>query len=206
MTSADMHLAFVSISDEDPTVASLLVVNTNHLRTRVYDCETGEVTEVTETEPGTTMVMYTPMLYEDGRWKVAASGIEAEVIDYSSGEILSCADVAMITSGSATLEAVYYGCPATILYRLSPVSYFFAKPMVVTHIGQPNIIARREIAPEFLQITDHGEAIAEAAQRFIDDEDAREEQLTAFREIRDRLLSGPKPSERAADVVLSYIP
>lgn len=77
MTSADMHLAFVSISDEDPTVASLLVVNTNHLRTRVYDCETGEVTEVTETEPGTTMVMYTPMLYEDGRWKVAASGIDS---------------------------------------------------------------------------------------------------------------------------------
>ena len=135
----------------------------------------------------------------------AASGLDTEVLAYSSGEILTAADVALITSGSASMEAVYYGCPAVVIYRLTPVSYFFAKPIVVSYIAQPNLIAGKEIVPELLLIREDGEAVAAAARKLLEDDNARKEQLAAFTRIRERLLSGPKPSERAADVVMSYL-
>jgi lipid-A-disaccharide synthase len=137
--------------------------------------------------------------------EVRRSGLQATVLDFSSGEILSAADCAMITSGSASMEAVYYGCPCAVVYRLSAFSYFFAKPLIVSHIAQPNLVAGRRILPEFLLVRSDGSRVAEAVQPLFDDARARDAQLEAFREIRERLLSGPVPSEAAADVVMSYL-
>ena len=47
--------------------------------------------------------------------------------------------------------------------------------------------------------------VAQAGQRLLEDEGARAEQREVFKQIRERLLSGPKPSEAAAEVVLSYV-
>jgi len=134
-----------------------------------------------------------------------ASGLEGEVLPFASGEILTAADVALITSGSATMEAVYYGCPAVVLYRLSPISYFFAKPQLICHIAQPNLIAGKEIVPEFLQVRRDGRQVARAAQTLLDDPAARRAQRDAFSTMRARLLEGPPPSEAAADVVVSFL-
>jgi lipid-A-disaccharide synthase len=128
----------------------------------------------------------------------------AHVVEFSTAEILRSSDAALITSGSASMEAVYYGCPAVVLYRLSPLSYFFAKPHITCAIAQPNLVAGRTIVPEFLLVTDSGRAVAREAQRLLDDEAARATQRREFAAIRDKLLRGPKPSEVAADVVLSY--
>jgi lipid-A-disaccharide synthase len=103
------------------------------------------------------------------------------------------------------MEAVYYGCPAVVLYRCSPLSYFFAHPMVTSYIAQPNLVAGREIVPEFLLTSKRGIRVSRAAQALLDDPKSREAQIDAFREMRDKLLSGAKPSERAADVVLEYL-
>ncbi|MFI5401652.1 MAG: lipid-A-disaccharide synthase [Planctomycetota bacterium] len=131
-------------------------------------------------------------------------GLDAQVVDFSTAEILATSDLALITSGSASMEAVYYGCPAVVLYRLSPLSYFFAKPHITCAIAQPNLVAGRTIVPEFLLVTDSGRAVAREAQRLLDDEAARATQRREFATIREKLLRGPKPSEVAADVVLSY--
>jgi lipid-A-disaccharide synthase len=126
------------------------------------------------------------------------------VLDFGTAEILAGSDLALITSGSASMEAVYYGCPAVVLYRLSPLSYFFAKPHITCAIAQPNLVAGRTIVPEFLLASGSGRRVAAAAQRLLDDEAAREAQRRDFAAIRARLLRGPKPSEVAADVVLRY--
>ncbi len=128
----------------------------------------------------------------------------AQVVDFGTAEILSACDAALITSGSASMEAVYYGCPAVVIYRLSPLSYFFAKPHITCAIAQPNLVAGRTIVPEFLLVTDSGRGVARAAQNLLDDDAARATQRREFAAIRERLLQGPKPSEVAADVVLSY--
>jgi len=137
--------------------------------------------------------------------RLEASGLKGEVVPYGSGEILAAADLALITSGSATMEAVYYGCPAVVLYRLSPISYFFAKPQVICPIAQPNLIAGREVVPEFLLVHKDGGLVARAAQTLLDDPAARRAQRDAFSTMRAHLLEGPPPSEAAAEVIVSFL-
>jgi len=136
---------------------------------------------------------------------VGAAGLEADVFEFASGEILSRADLALITSGSASMEAVYYGCPCCIVYRLAKLSYFFAKPHIATAIGQPNLVAGETFVPEFLLWSASGAAVARAAQRLLSDDAAAEAMRTRFAGLRARLLAGPPPSERAADVVESML-
>ncbi|MHC4341364.1 MAG: lipid-A-disaccharide synthase [Planctomycetota bacterium] len=138
--------------------------------------------------------------------QVRRSGLEHEVVDLGSGEILQSADLSLITSGSASMEAVYYGCPAVVVYRLSPLSYFFAKPHITCAIAQPNLVAGREILPEFLLVSAGGKRVSAAAQRLLDREAERETQRREFAAIRERLLRGPPASEAAADVVQSHLP
>jgi lipid-A-disaccharide synthase len=139
------------------------------------------------------------------RTKVAASGLPAEIVDLGSGEILEAADLALITSGSASMEAVWYGCPAVVVYRLHPLSYFVAKPHITCPIAQPNLVAGEEVVPEFLVASARGTRVAAAAQRLLLDEGLRARQREAFARIRERLLSGPRPSEAAADVALALL-
>jgi lipid-A-disaccharide synthase len=134
-----------------------------------------------------------------------AADVPGEVYRYSSGEILTASDVALITSGSASMEAVFYGCPAVVVYRLSLASYFFARPHITCHIAQPNLIAGREIVPEFLLGRRDAREVSRAVKRLLENEEEREAQRAAFAQIRARLLAGPAPSEAAADVVFSFL-
>ncbi len=137
--------------------------------------------------------------------RLRAARLAGEVLDLASGAILSAVDLALITSGSASMEAVYYGCPAVVVYRLAPLNYFFAKPHIACDIAQPNLVAGRRIVPEFLLPWRRAGPVTRAAQELLESEEARARQRAAFREIKQRLLAGPKPSEAAADVVLSYL-
>ena len=130
------------------------------------------------------------------------SGMRGEVLDFGSGEIMKAVDVAVITSGTASLEAVYYGCPSVVIYRLSPLNYFFAKPHINCHIAQPNLIVRRKIMPEYLLKSGSGRRPARAIRRLLDHPEQRQEQRDEFARIKERLLTGPPPSEAAADVVM----
>lgn len=78
-------------------------------------------------------------------------------------DALSASQLALIASGSATLEAALLGTPAIVLYRLSPLSYFVARLLVkVKYASLPNLIAGREVFPEYIQHLDP-ERIAERA-------------------------------------------
>ena len=132
---------------------------------------------------------------------LARSGLRGAVVDLASGEILAAADAALITSGSASMEAVFYGCPAVVLYRLDWFNYFFARPHIVGFIAQPNLVARRAVVPEFLLGSKNARGVADAARTLLADPAARAAQREAFAAIRARLLAGPKPSEAASDVV-----
>jgi len=69
VTSADLHFVFYTIS-EDKRVADVLVVNDVHPDVRTYDCETGELIKEMPGDPTHTAVVYYPLLYEDGRWRL----------------------------------------------------------------------------------------------------------------------------------------
>src|SRR5690606_4801123 len=81
----------------------------------------------------------------------------------ASFDVLRAADVALCKSGTTTLEAAVAGCPCALVYRTSPLSYAIAKRLVHSpHIGLLNIVAGREVAPEFVQDAFRPVAVAEA--------------------------------------------
>jgi lipid-A-disaccharide synthase len=86
----------------------------------------------------------------------------------SSHNALAYCDAAIVASGSATLEAALLKAPTAIIYRISWFSYAIARLVVhVDFIGLPNIIAGKEIFPEFIQSLDT-ETIASKALSMID--------------------------------------
>ncbi len=74
------------------------------------------------------------------------------VIRGQSYDALAHCDLAIVSSGSATLEAAILGTPSIVIYRVSCFSYCIARMLVtIKHISLPNIIAGKEVFPEFIQ-------------------------------------------------------
>ena len=67
--------------------------------------------------------------------------------------LIAASDLALVTSGTATLECALLECPMVIVYRLSPLTFALGRLLVrgVRHVGMPNIVAGREVVPELLQ-------------------------------------------------------
>ena len=69
--------------------------------------------------------------------------------------------IGIIASGTATLEAAYFRLPFVLVYKVAWLTYFAARLLVrVKYLGMPNVIAGREIVPEFIQHRAKPEAIA----------------------------------------------
>lgn len=77
-------------------------------------------------------------------------------------ELMQRGAAGMVCSGTATLEATYFGLPMVILYKVAWLTWFAASRLVkIPHIGLPNVLAGREIIPEFIQHDIHPDAITE---------------------------------------------
>ena len=105
-----------------------------------------------------------------------------------STALMQRAVAGVIASGSATLEAVYFRLPFVLVYKLSWLSYLAARAVVqVPHIGMPNVLAGKEIVPEFIQHRADPNAIAAAVLRLIQDANVRNRMIGQFENIMDQL-------------------
>ncbi len=120
---------------------------------------------------------------------VRESGLPVEIVPGEAYRIMAGADLLLVASGTATLEAACYGTPMVVLYRLSSISYGLARLLVrgVSHISLPNIVAGREIVPELIQGRATPVAVAAAALRLLEDGNVRAAQRQALLEVRARL-------------------
>ena len=125
------------------------------------------------------------------------------VLPDESYRVMAAADLLLVASGTATLEAACYGTPMVVLYRLSALSYGLARLLVrgVSHISLPNIIAGYGVVPELIQRRATAERVARAALTLLEDGAARTAQRAVLREVRSR-LGEPGAGERAARAVL----
>jgi lipid-A-disaccharide synthase len=89
------------------------------------------------------------------------------IIKNHAYDTLAYCDVAIVASGSVTLEAAILKTPAIVIYRISSLSYLIAKMLVkINFISLPNIIAEKAVFPEFIQDIDP-EKIAEKALHMV---------------------------------------
>lgn len=120
---------------------------------------------------------------------VRASGLPIAVLPGAAYRVMAAADLLLVASGTATLEAACYGTPMVVLYRLSWLSHAVARLLVrgVSHISLPNIVAGREVVREFIQGRATPDALAGAALELLEDGAARAAQRAALIEVRLRL-------------------
>ena len=123
-------------------------------------------------------------------------------------DAFAAADAAMAKSGTVTLELALADVPMVVAYRISPTSAFLVRRMGVSveHASLVNLLAGRQVVPEYLQEDCTGPKIAEAVIDILSSKQVRESQQKAFKEVvralGDRI---PSPSERAAKVVLDVV-
>lgn len=111
----------------------------------------------------------------------------------------------MVASGTATLESAFFGMPFVLVYKVSWPTYFAARLMMQTRfLGMPNVLADREITPEFLQHEARPKEIAESVLQLMNDFRRREEMIAGFDNIIAK-LGETGASGNAARAILSEL-
>jgi len=123
------------------------------------------------------------------------------MVHSASFTVLRAADAAMCKSGTTTLEAAVAGCPLVVAYRTSRVTFALARRLVrIPHIGLVNVVAGREVAPEFVQDALRPAAVADALEPLLRPGDpGRARMLAGLAEVRAK-LGTPGAARRVADM------
>ncbi len=153
---------------------------------------------------GSTFVLpLAPNLETEG-FRDSFSRLANEGVSFIKGgavKALASSTMAVIASGTATLQAALAGVPMVVVYRVSPLTYLAAKRILkVKHISLVNIIAGRTVVPELIQHEANKENIIEQCRKILYDETYRTSVSSAFREIR-AAFAGKRPSRRVAGMV-----
>src|SRR5437763_2038724 len=116
--------------------------------------------------------------------------------------IMQRAWAGIVASGSATLEAAYFRLPFVLIYKVMWPTYLAARLVVnVKYLGMPNLLADKEVVPEFIQYRAKARAVVEAVQPLIENANARERMISEFDSIISR-LGETGASERAARAII----
>ena len=100
-------------------------------------------------------------------------------------ELMRQARVAMVTSGTATLETALIGTPHILVYKTSAFTYWFGKSVVkIDHLGLANIIVKKTICPEFIQNDATADSLANAVTLLFDDSPERQKMQQDFSDLR----------------------
>jgi lipid-A-disaccharide synthase len=96
-------------------------------------------------------------------------------------DALRAADVGIVASGTATLEAALAGCPHVIFYRVTALTaHIVRRRLLLPWVGLPNVLAGKFVVPELLQENATVENLAQAAQNLYDDTVTRRRQEALF--------------------------
>jgi lipid-A-disaccharide synthase len=135
----------------------------------------------------------------------SARGLHPVLISGRAPEVVGAADVAVVASGTATLETALMLRPMVVVYRMSALSWWVGRMLVrVAFVSLVNLLSGHRLVPELLQGALRPEAIAEEVRRLWSPGSARDAQLEGLRALRARLGSGPTAS-RVADEVLEVL-
>lgn len=135
--------------------------------------------------------------------QLGAQGNRVVMVDGRADDVLAGADVVVVASGTATVQAALHQCPMVVVYRLSPLTYRIGKPFVrVDTYAMANLVAGRRVVPELIQDDFTPEAVAEQAGRLLTDPVYAERMRRDLADVR-RKLGTPGASRRAAEAIVA---
>jgi lipid-A-disaccharide synthase len=119
-------------------------------------------------------------------------------------DAMEAANVVIVASGTATLEAALLKKPMVITYRMSNLSWQLLKRMrLQPYVGLPNILANKFVVPELLQDDATAENLADTALTLVSDKDKLKEIEKEFTALHRALRQNT--AEKAAVAILSYL-
>jgi lipid-A-disaccharide synthase len=123
----------------------------------------------------------------------------------NSCELMQRGCVGMVASGTATLESSFYLLPFVLIYKVSWLTYLPGRLLIrVDHLGMPNILAGREIVPEFIQHEALPDRIADSVWKLYSDPSRRATMVSEMDRVV-KLLGGRGAGGRAAEAVLQEL-
>jgi len=137
--------------------------------------------------------------------EINQSKVEIQVSREEVSRTLSVCDLAIVASGTATLETAIMGVPMVIVYKVSPISFWIGKRVIkVPYVGLVNLVAGEEIVPELIQdeITPH--SLADAVLAILGNEQRKGEIIEKLRIVKDTLGRGGA-SERTAGIAMEMM-
>ncbi|MGQ9919764.1 MAG: lipid-A-disaccharide synthase [Desulfobacca sp.] len=136
---------------------------------------------------------------------LAQGAVSVNLVQGQTYEVLAAADLALVASGTATLETALMGTPMVILYRLAPLTYHVGRLLIrVPYIGMANLLAAEALFPELIQDEVTPAQLTAAALHLIRDAEHLARIRAGLQRIRQR-LGGPGASARAAAVALELL-
>ena len=117
---------------------------------------------------------------------------------------LHAAEVALVASGTAALEAALARCPMVITYKLNKLTYWLVRrKLLLPYVGLPNVLAGEFIVPELLQEHATPGNLAQALGNWLDNQTARERLRQRFARLHADLAKGH--DERVVEALAPYI-
>lgn len=136
-------------------------------------------------------------LYQPLKELTNVSFVQGETYD-----LLSYANAAIVTSGTATLETALFRVPQVVVYKTSFLSYMIAKNLIrVPFISLVNLIAGREVVKEMIQQKANATDVSAELSLLLTDQQYREKVIEGYKEIWNTLYTG-SASENAANLIL----
>lgn len=149
-------------------------------------------------------IIKAPTIQADHLRSLMPPGASIDIVEERGRESLANADLSLMSSGTATLEAALLGVPAVVMYRLTAMTYLLAKQLVrLRFFSLVNIIGEKEIIPELLQSEVKSRVIADAAREVLKPENY--ERIRAdLADVR-RRLGDQKASRVAAEKIAAFV-
>ncbi len=130
------------------------------------------------------------------------SNVDVKIVFNQTQELLKHSVAAMVTSGTATLEAALLNVPEVVCYRGSLVSMLIAGIFIkVKYISLVNLIMDKEIVRELIQFKLSSQTLYNELSNLLPGQPGREKMLASFTELR-KVLGGGGASDRFAQVVV----
>jgi len=127
------------------------------------------------------------------------------VVEDKTYDVLGAADVAIVSSGTATVEAALMDAPMIVVYRLAPFTAAVARLLVRTPMfAMVNLIAGKRVVPELVQNDFTPERLASETLGLLDSPAARAEMRQGLAEVREK-LGPPGAIDRAADIISAMV-
>ena len=146
----------------------------------------------------------TKALFEAALFNVEPDELNLTMVIGHSLEAMAAADVVLVASGTASLEAALLKRPMVITYKMPRLSWWMMRRRAyLPFAGMPNILAGEAVVPEFLQDAATPESLAQALVTLLHDKDARAKLDSRFEAIRFDLRQNT--AEKAAAALMPLL-